>query len=65
MNTNGLNEFTTRVLLSLVTELADAKEIVQRIETSIVTLAKEHGVKMPKDGKGDMTMLRLFAEQDA
>jgi hypothetical protein len=46
MNTEGLNDFTKRVLLSLVTELADLKEHAQHIETSIFALAREHGVKM-------------------
>jgi hypothetical protein len=36
--------FTARVLSALVTELADAKETVERIEASIVALAKEYGV---------------------
>ena len=40
--------FTARVLSALVTELADAKENLQHIETSIVALATEHGVKIPK-----------------
>jgi hypothetical protein len=40
--------FTARVLSALVTELADAKESMQRIEASIVALATEHGVKMPE-----------------
>jgi hypothetical protein len=40
--------FTARVLSALVTELADAKENLQRIEASIVALATEHGVKMPE-----------------
>jgi hypothetical protein len=44
MDTKGLNEFTARVLSSLVTELADLKEHAQHIETSIVALAKEHGL---------------------
>lgn len=35
--------FTARVLSALVTERADAKENLQRIETSIIALAAEHG----------------------
>jgi hypothetical protein len=46
MDTKGLNEFTTRVLLSLVTDLVDAKESVQRIEVQIAALAKEYGVPL-------------------
>ena len=41
--------FTARVLSALVTELADVKESAQRIEVSIVALAKEHGVKILED----------------
>jgi hypothetical protein len=44
MDTKGLNEFTKGVLMSLVTELADLKEHAQHIETSIVALAREHGL---------------------
>ena len=46
MDTKGLNEFTARVLLSLVNELADAREKFERIHTQIAALAKEHGVPM-------------------
>ena len=38
--------FTTRVLLSLVNDLADAQAAVARITVQIGTLAALHGVKM-------------------
>jgi hypothetical protein len=46
MSTMGLNEFTGRVLLSLVTELEAASESVERIKAQIALLAKEHGIPM-------------------
>jgi hypothetical protein len=44
---NDRGAFTARVLLSLVNDLATAKEHLRAIEVQIATLAKEHGVKMP------------------
>ena len=41
--------FTSRVLLSLVCDLADAKEMVQRMEVCILALAREHGVTIPAE----------------
>lgn len=46
MDTKGLNEFTARMLLSLVTDLADASENFERIQAQIAALAKEHGISM-------------------
>jgi hypothetical protein len=40
------NEFTTRTLMALVTELALAQEAVARMAAQIGALAKEHGVEM-------------------
>lgn len=36
--------FTKRLLLSLMVDLADAKERAERIEFSILILAREHGL---------------------
>jgi hypothetical protein len=41
--------FTGRVLMSLVTTLADTKRHVADLEAQIVALAKEHGVAIPTD----------------
>jgi hypothetical protein len=43
------DQFTAQVLLSLVCDLIDVKEIVQRVEVSILTLAREHGVAIPPE----------------
>ena len=40
--------FTLRCLSAIATARADANESVQRIEASIVALAKEHGVEIPQ-----------------
>jgi hypothetical protein len=42
--TADLSEFTKRTLLSLMTDLTDAREKFQSIEAQITTLAKEHGL---------------------
>jgi hypothetical protein len=44
MDPRGLNQFTMRVLLSLIVDLAAAQESFRAIEAQIAALAKEHGV---------------------
>jgi hypothetical protein len=46
MDTKGLNEFTARVLLSLITDLVDARENFDRIYVQVAALAKEHGISL-------------------
>lgn len=46
------NEFTARVLMGLVTDLADFEESAKRIRVQIKALAKEHGIKVPCLARG-------------
>lgn len=44
-------EATARVLMSLVSDLADFEKSAKRIRIQIKVLAKEHGVKLPRRSK--------------
>jgi hypothetical protein len=46
MDTKGLTELTGRVLLGMVTDLADLQEKMASVQILIATLAREHGIKM-------------------
>jgi hypothetical protein len=46
------SEFTPRVLMSLVNDVAELDESAKRIRIQIQALAKEHGVKLPRRRKG-------------
>jgi hypothetical protein len=48
---NSKSEFSARVLMSLVTDLAEFEESAKRIRIQIQVLAKEHGVKIPRRSK--------------
>jgi predicted ATP-grasp superfamily ATP-dependent carboligase len=41
-------EFTKRVLMSLVVDVSKLVETAERLKVQVSTLAKEHGIKMPK-----------------
>jgi hypothetical protein len=47
MNTKGLNEFTKRTLMALVTAMADRNH--KDAKVLVHALAKEHGVRIPED----------------
>lgn len=39
--------FAKRVLLSLVIDVTELRETAERLQISVYTLAKEHGLKVP------------------
>lgn len=48
-NEDSVEEFTDRMLLSMVFDVSQLAENVERIKVQIFTLAKERGIVPPKD----------------
>jgi FKBP-type peptidyl-prolyl cis-trans isomerase (trigger factor) len=42
-------KFTKRVLLSLVVDVSQLVATAERLQAQVFTLAKEHGIKPPKE----------------